>query len=74
MARRSDRAAKPLEEAALKLPLWGSALSATLLVQVVSSFAAAAVPLLGPLLTQRWNLPPESIGYVSATVSFGICW
>lgn len=58
----------------LKLPLWGSALSATLLVQVVSSFAAAAIPLLGPLLTQRWNLPPESIGYVSATVSIGICW
>jgi MFS family permease len=74
MARRSDHAAEALEEAALKLPLWGSALSATLLVQVVSSFAAAAVPLLGPLLTQRWNLPPESIGYVSATVSFGICW
>jgi MFS family permease len=49
-------------------------LSATLLVQVVSSFAAAAVPLLGPILTQRWNLPPESIGYVSATVSIGICW
>lgn len=58
----------------LKLPLWGSALSATLLVQVVSSFAAAAIPLLGPILTQRWNLPPESIGYVSATVSIGICW
>lgn len=58
----------------MKLPLWGSALSATLLVQVVSSFAAAAVPLLGPILTQRWNLPPESIGYLSATVSIGICW
>lgn len=58
----------------MKLPLWASALSATLLVQVVSSFAAAAVPLLGPILTQRWNLPPESIGYVSATVSLGICW
>lgn len=58
----------------MKLPLWGSALSATLLVQVVSSYAAATVPLLGPVLTQRWNLPPESIGYVSATVSIGICW
>lgn len=59
---------------ALKLPLWGSALSATLLVQVVSSFAAAAIPLLGPLLTLRWGLAPESIGYVSAVVSAGICW
>jgi MFS family permease len=49
-------------------------LSATLLVQVVSSFAAAAIPLLGPVLTQRWQLPPESIGYVAATVSVGICW
>lgn len=59
---------------ALKLPLWGSALSATLLVQVVSSFAGAALPLLGPLLTLRWGLAPESIGYVSAVVSVGICW
>jgi MFS family permease len=49
-------------------------LCATLLVQVVSSFAAAAIPLLGPILTQRWGLPPESIGYVSAVVSIGICW
>ncbi|TCR62570.1 sugar phosphate permease [Bosea sp. BK604] len=58
----------------MKLPLWGSALSATLLVQVVSSFASAAIPLLGPIFTQRWGLPPESIGYVSAVVSIGICW
>jgi len=58
----------------VKLPLWASALCATLLVQVVSSFAAAAIPLLGPLLMHRWNLPPESIGYVSAMVSIGICW
>lgn len=58
----------------MKLPVWGSALSATLLVQVVSSFAAAAIPLLGPILTQRWGLMPESIGYVSAVVSAGICW
>lgn len=58
----------------MRLPLWGSALSATLLVQIISSFAAAAVPLLGPVLTQRWDLPPESIGYISATTSIGICW
>ncbi|MCA0418108.1 MAG: MFS transporter [Proteobacteria bacterium] len=45
-----------------------------MLVQVVSSFAGAAIPLLGPLLTQRWGLAPESIGYVSAVVSVGICW
>ncbi|MCO5089965.1 MFS transporter [Bosea sp. (in: a-proteobacteria)] len=58
----------------MKLPVWGSALGATLLVQVVSSFAAAVIPLLGPLLTLRWGLTPESIGYVSAVVSVGICW
>lgn len=58
----------------VKLPLWGSALSATLLVQVASSFAAAAIPLLGPILTLRWGLAPEDIGYVSAVVSVGICW
>jgi MFS family permease len=43
-------------------------------VQVVSSFAAAAVPLLGPVLMRRWGLAPEDIGYVSAVVSAGICW
>lgn len=58
----------------MKLPLWGSALSATLLVQVVSSFAAAAIPLLGPILTLRWGLAPEDIGYISAVTSVGICW
>lgn len=58
----------------MKLPVWASALCATLLVQVVSSFAGAAIPLLGPILTQRWGLAPESIGYVSAVVSAGICW
>lgn len=58
----------------MKLPLWGSALSATLLVQVVSSLAGAAIPLLGPILTLRWELAPENIGYVSAVVSVGICW
>lgn len=58
----------------LKLPLWVSALSATLLVQVVSSFAAAAIPLLGPILMLRWGLAPENIGYVSAVISAGICW
>lgn len=58
----------------MKLPLWGSALSATMLVQVVSSFAAAAVPLLGPILTQRWDMAPENIGYASAATSIGICW
>lgn len=58
----------------MKLPIWGSALSATLLVQVTSSLAAAAIPLLGPVLTQRWGVPAESIGYVSAVISTGICW
>ncbi|WP_353183725.1 MFS transporter [Bosea sp. (in: a-proteobacteria)] len=58
----------------MKLPLWGSALSATLLVQVASSFAAAAIPLLGPILTLRWGLAPENIGYISAMTSAGICW
>jgi MFS family permease len=58
----------------LTLPIWARALSATLLVQTMSSFAAAALPLLGPVLTQRWGMTPESIGYVSAALSVGICW
>lgn len=58
----------------MKLPLWATALIATLIVQIVSSFAAAAIPLLGPILTERWGLAPEKIGYISATVSAGICW
>lgn len=55
-------------------PIWARALAATLLVQILSSLAAASVPLLGPLLTQRWGIAPEGIGYISATVSVGICW
>ena len=58
----------------MKVPVWASALCATLLVQIVSSYAGAALPLLGPVLTQRWGLAPESIGYISAVVSVGICW
>ncbi len=56
------------------LPIWARALSATLLVQTMSSFAAAALPLLGPVLTQRWSMAPEGIGYVSAVLAIGICW
>ena len=58
----------------MNLPLWVTALSVTLLVQVTGSFAAAAIPLLGPVLTERWGIEPESIGYVSAAMSLGICW
>ncbi|KAA2211776.1 MFS transporter [Teichococcus oryzae] len=56
------------------MPLWVSALVATLIVQTVSSFASTAVPLLGPPLMARAGLPPESIGLVSAITSAGICW
>jgi MFS family permease len=56
------------------MPLWAHALAATLIVQVVSSFAGAAVPLLGPPLMERAGLPPESIGLVSAMSAAGICW
>ncbi|MFC3125292.1 MFS transporter [Pseudoroseomonas globiformis] len=56
------------------MPLWVSALAATLLVQTVSSFASLAVPLLGPPLMARAGLPPEGIGVVSALTSAGICW
>ncbi|MBC9206105.1 MFS transporter [Roseomonas aerophila] len=56
------------------LPLWASALAATLIVQTVSSFSNMAIPLLGPLLMARLGLPPESIGYVSALSALGICW
>ncbi|SHK16426.1 Nitrate/nitrite transporter NarK [Roseomonas rosea] len=56
------------------LPLWVSALVATLLVQTVSSFSSLAVPLLGPPLMARAGLQPESIGLVSAMTSAGICW
>jgi len=56
------------------LPLWASALVATLIVQTVSSFASIAIPLLGPPLMARAGLPSESIGFVSALSSAGICW
>ena len=50
------------------------ALGSTLLVQVVSSLGAGATPLLGPFLTQRWGVPTESVGYLTAMQSAGICW
>src|SRR5690242_13441413 len=56
------------------LPLWISALGATLLVQTISSFVAGVVPLLGPILTARASLSPESIGFVSALITLGNCW
>jgi MFS family permease len=56
------------------VPLWVSALVATLIVQTVSSFSNLAIPLLGPPLMARAGLPPESIGLVSAMTSAGICW
>lgn len=56
------------------MSLWATALAATLIVQVVSSFAGAAVPLLGPPLMARAGLAPESIGLVSAMSATGICW
>ncbi|MGE0768692.1 MAG: MFS transporter [Hyphomicrobiaceae bacterium] len=58
----------------MKFPLWATALSATLIVQIMSAFASATIPLLGPILTERWGLAPEKIGYVSAATSVGICW
>jgi MFS family permease len=57
-----------------RLPLWASALAATLFVQTVSSFTSMALPLLGPPLMARSGLAPESIGYVSALTSGGISW
>lgn len=58
----------------MRVPLWVSALVATLIVQTVSSFSSLAIPLLGPPLMARAGLPPESIGLVSAMTSAGICW
>ncbi|EFH09444.1 MFS transporter [Teichococcus cervicalis] len=58
----------------MSIPLWASALVATLLVQTVSSFSSLAIPLLGPPLMARAGLAPESIGLVSALTSAGICW
>ncbi|WBV42701.1 MFS transporter [Pseudoroseomonas cervicalis] len=58
----------------MSVPLWASALVATLFVQTVSSFSSLAIPLLGPPLMARAGLAPESIGLVSALTSAGICW
>ncbi|UFN48812.1 MFS transporter [Roseomonas sp. OT10] len=54
--------------------MWASALAATLIVQIVSSFASLAIPLIGPPLMARAGQPPEGIGVVSAMTSAGICW
>lgn len=58
----------------MPVPVWVSALAATLIVQTVSSFSSLAIPLLGPPLMARAGLPAEGIGLVSAMTSLGICW
>lgn len=56
------------------LPLWASALSATLLVQTIGYIVFGVILLLGPILTAQTGLPPEGIGYISVLITVGNCW
>jgi MFS family permease len=50
---------------------WVAALGATLLMQSVASFMTQSLPVLGPVLTAGFGLPPEAIGNVSALSAAG---
>ena len=55
----------------MSIPVWVTALSATLLMQSVASFLTQSLPVLAPLITASAGLSPESIGNLAALVAFG---
>ncbi len=56
------------------LPLWVKALTATLLLQAVSSFLSRAMPVIGPVLTDAVGVAPSSVGYLAAATALGSLW
>ena len=55
----------------MSIPVWVTALSATLLMQSVASFLTQSLPVLAPLITASAGMSPESIGNLAALVAFG---
>jgi MFS family permease len=55
----------------MSIPVWVTALSATLLMQTVASFLTQSLPVLAPLITASAGLAPESIGNLAALVALG---
>lgn len=58
----------------MKLPLWVKALTATLLLQAVSSFLSRSMPVIGPVLTDAADVTPASVGYLAAATALGSLW
>lgn len=52
-------------------PAWVTALSATLLMQTITSLLTQRLSVLAPLITASAGLSPESIGNLSALVAAG---
>ena len=55
----------------MKIPLWLTALSATMLAQTISSFMGQCLPVVAPLLTASTGVAPERIGNLSSLTSLG---
>jgi MFS family permease len=55
----------------MSLPPWITALSATLLMQTVSSFMGQILPVVAPLMTQDLGLRPERVGNFASLNTLG---
>ncbi len=53
------------------MPTWVAALSATLLMQTVSSFMNQSLPIIAPLLTAGAGMAPEAIGNIQSLNALG---
>lgn len=53
------------------MPVWATALGATLLTQTVASFLNQSLPVVAPLIIAEAGLPPEQMGPLSSLVAFG---
>lgn len=53
------------------MPVWATALGATLLTQTVASFLNQSLPVIAPLIIAEAGLPPERMGPLSSLVAFG---
>jgi hypothetical protein len=69
MPRRPDDNSVPTASSALAP--WVVALGATLLMQVVTTVATQALPIIAPLVTRSTGLAPEAIGPIFSVTMLG---
>lgn len=54
--------------------IWFWPLAVTLLMQAEAAFLTRVIPVIGPVLTEAAQVPPEQIGYVASLGSLGSMW